>query len=121
MDRIAGILFVCIAMLFEACGHIAFKRAADFGQDSPKVLVALAAALRQYKPVCAGVLCFGAEAVVWTMALRRIDVSQAYPISSIELIVVVLLSRIMLKETISKKKWIGVALIVGGTILVGLS
>jgi uncharacterized membrane protein len=88
---------------------------------SPKVLVALVAALRQYKSVSAGLLCFGAEAVVWTMALRRIDVSQAYPISSIELIVMLMLSRLMLRETISKKRWVGVVLIVGGTILVGLS
>jgi len=121
MDRMIGIFFVLIGMLCEAFGNIAFKQAAESGHDRQDTPAALAIALRHYKSIFAGVLCFAAEAIFWTLSLRFLDVSQAYPISSTELIVVLLLSGAILKEKIDMKRWAGVGLIVGGTILVGLS
>jgi drug/metabolite transporter (DMT)-like permease len=121
MDRMIGIIFVLIGMFCEAFGNIAFKHAAEFGHNRQGTLAALAIALRHYKSIFTGVLCFAAEAIFWTLSLRFLDVSQAYPISSIELIVVLLLSRVILKEKIDIQRWAGVALIGGGTILVGLS
>jgi len=121
MDRMIGIIFVLLGMLCEAFGNIAFTQAAESGQNRQDIIAALVIALRRYKSIFAGILCFAAEAIFWTLSLRFLDVSQAYPISSIELIVILLLSRIILKEKIDIQRWVGVALIVGGTIFVGLS
>jgi drug/metabolite transporter (DMT)-like permease len=53
--------------------------------------------------------------------LKTLDVSMAYLISSLELVIVMVFCRLLLKEQIGLRRWVGVVLIIGGTILVGLS
>lgn len=121
MKRLVGIICVLTSMLCEAFGNIAFKHAANSGEEKTVLISALASALRQYKSILIGLLCFVTEAVFWSFSLHFLDVSQAFPIGSAELIIVLILSRIMLKETIGPRRWAGVAIIIAGTILVGLS
>jgi drug/metabolite transporter (DMT)-like permease len=120
-ERLAGLLFVLGAALAEGFSHVAFKQAADHGQHADGPLRAIAAAMRQYKTLSWGIGCFVVQAVCWTLALKFLDVSLAYPASSVEFIAVVLLARLMLKEKVGGLRWAGVALIVAGTALVALS
>jgi undecaprenyl phosphate-alpha-L-ara4N flippase subunit ArnE len=121
IERLGGLLFVASSVVIEALGHIAFKRAADFGRYSPTAMSVLEAALKRYKWISSGVGCFVAQGICWTLALKTLDISLAYPISSMELIVIMILCRLVLKERVGFRRWIGVTLIIGGSILVGLS
>ncbi len=55
---------------------------------------------------------------IYTQALRFLDVGTAYTISSLNLISVTLMSRCLLREKITRMRWIGVCLIVIGVSLV---
>jgi multidrug transporter EmrE-like cation transporter len=121
MNTVKGILFVIIAMSGETVGHLAFKQAAVKGNFDGGVINIIRSVMRQRKFVGIGFICFLVDILFWTGALRYLEVSMAYPIASLGMILLVLASRIILKEKIEPKRWVGVTLVVAGTILVGLS
>lgn len=65
-----------------------------------------------------GVTLFVFEALLYTGALQFLDVSTAYPIGSLSFVAVTVLSRLALGETVSRKRWFGVCLIIIGAGLV---
>ncbi len=56
---------------------------------------------------------------VWIFALRRIDLSRAYPVLSLAFPLVLAVSVILFHEQLTVSKCVGSALIVAGVILVG--
>lgn len=55
--------------------------------------------------------------VFWMMSLSRLDLSYAYSLACSSALLVALFSVLFLGETVSAKMWLGVALIVLGTVL----
>ena len=82
---------------------------------------ALFRGLWRNRSVAVGIVCFAIEAVLWTMALRLLDVSVAFPAGSLCFVFVALLSRLWLQEQVGLERWIGVGLILGGVVVIGLS
>lgn len=121
MERLPGFLLIMGSVITEGLGHIALKQAAEAGNREHSIMSILKLAMRQYKLILSGVTCFVVEGVCWTFALKKLEISLAYPISSLSLVVVVLLCLVLLNEKISFQRWLGVAMIVGGTVLVGAS
>jgi drug/metabolite transporter (DMT)-like permease len=74
--------------------------------------------VRQYLWVLFGVVILLLETVIYTQALRFLDVGAAYAISSLNLISVTFMSRWLLREKITRMRWIGVCLIAIGVSLV---
>jgi len=99
-----------LSTLIEACGQVSLKNAAGVKRERRSRQLWLAA----------GVLCFATEAVVWSFVLRLLEVSVAYPMSSLSFVAVTFLSWLLLREQVSKERWIGVFLIICGTALVGI-
>ena len=73
---------------------------------------------RKYRWIALGVSLFIFEALFYTGALQRLDVSTAYPLGALSFVCVTLFSRWMLNETVDRGRWIGLALIVCGAALV---
>jgi drug/metabolite transporter (DMT)-like permease len=121
IERLPGLLLVLGSVITEGLGHIAFKQSVDVGCYNHTTLAVLRLALKRYKLVSLGVACFVVAGFCWTFALKTLDVSMAYLISSLELVIIMVFCRLLLKEQIGLWRWVGVVLIVGGTILVGLS
>jgi drug/metabolite transporter (DMT)-like permease len=65
-----------------------------------------------------GILLFIFEALFYTGALHSLDISTAYPLGALSFISVTLFSRQLLNETIDRRRWIGLGLIVCGAALV---
>jgi multidrug transporter EmrE-like cation transporter len=119
-ERLLGLLYVTLAVLFEAFGQLAFKHSAESAQAHDGTF-GLLRRLWYRKSMALGILCFGADAVFWTLALRVLDVSLAFPVSSLGFVFVVVLSHVWLREEVSAERWIGVSLILAGVVLTGLS
>jgi drug/metabolite transporter (DMT)-like permease len=64
------------------------------------------------------VLCLAAGTALWLVVLYRMEVSRAFPFLSLGFVLVMLVSRHYLKETVTATRWLGVGLIVGGIFLV---
>ncbi len=67
-----------------------------------------------------GVLLFVIEAVLYTGALKYLDISTAYPLGALCFVMVTFLSHWLLNETITPKRWIGISFIMCGCILIAL-
>ena len=66
-----------------------------------------------------GIGCVGAGSVTWLGVLYRVDVGKAYPLLSLGVVAVVVLSRLALHEPVPAIRWLGVAIIVAGAGLLG--
>jgi multidrug transporter EmrE-like cation transporter len=79
----------------------------------------LAAAANPF--VIAGVSMHVAALALWLFALRDRDVSYAYPFIALGFVLVLVVSALWMREPVGASRIAGVALIVGGLVLVGRS
>jgi multidrug transporter EmrE-like cation transporter len=99
-----GVLLVIACGVIEGVAQVCFKKSA----------LAPQARLRW---VGAGIVFFIAQAAIYTGALRFVEVSTAFPITSVGFAVVAVLSQRLLGEPVTRARWIGIALIVAGVAL----
>lgn len=69
--------------------------------------------------VILGLVLFVLSAVSWLIVISRVPLSFAYPFVGITYVLLVLFSKFVLKEQVPSLRWLGVALIVTGIVLVG--
>jgi len=116
--RILGLSFVLASALLEAGGQTFFKRAATLNAPGMRPL-ALLRGLWRDRRILIGIAFFILEAVLWTLALSLLPITIAFPAGSLCFVFIALFSLIFLREQININRWIGIALILGGVILVG--
>ena len=68
--------------------------------------------------VWGGLFLFGLSAIVWLFALSRASLSFAYPFAALSYVLILVFSVLVLHETVQPLRWLGVALIVTGIVLV---
>ena len=64
-------------------------------------------------------LCLGLGLLVWLLVLQRLEVGIAYPMLSLNFVLITLVARYLFKETIDRRHWMGVGLVIAGVILLG--
>ena len=100
-----GIGLVILATAIEGLAQVFLKKAAlaHTGKLAWRVL---------------GFAFFGVETVVYTLSLRFLAVSIAFPLGSLSFAAVTLLSQFMLRERVDRTRWIGILFILAGASLV---
>jgi drug/metabolite transporter (DMT)-like permease len=68
--------------------------------------------------ILVGFCCYGVGAVLWILVLTRLDLSYAYPMYALMYAFIPLAAHFVLKEQIPAARWIGIALIVTGVLIV---
>lgn len=68
--------------------------------------------------VWGGLALFGLSAIVWLFVLSRASLSFAYPFAALTYAIIVVVDRFVLHQEIPAVRWIGVALIMAGIVLV---
>ena len=101
-----GILLVVISAVIESVGEIFLKKS--------RIERA-----RQAYWLTLGILVFVVQMAIYTGALRYLDVGAAFAIASLSFAFVALLSKWFLYEEVTPIKWVGIALIMAGTCLIG--
>ena len=71
------------------------------------------------KEIALGIFLYAIEYVLWIAFLAAVDISKAFPLSSIQIVLILLASKFILKERITHRRWIGGVLIMIGIYLVG--
>ena len=100
-----GVLLVVVSTMVEGFGQIFLKKSAlDVARRHHWILLGV------------GVLIV--EVVLYSGALRYLSVSTAFPITSLSFVMVTLLSRWLLGESVTPLRWTGVGLILIGTSLI---
>jgi len=65
-----------------------------------------------------GFVCYGVSALIWLSVLSRLPLSVAYPILSLNFVLILVTSAAILGEPVSTTKVAGTALIMGGIVLI---
>ncbi|MBI2945594.1 MAG: EamA family transporter [Candidatus Wallbacteria bacterium] len=109
-----GLILACVCLV--TVGQLCFRVAAR--RDEPGNKGILAGPLG-HPILWLGVIAFIAHFCVWMLVLNRADLSVAYPLMSLDYVLITVLSSWLLKERVHSRRWIGVAFIVLGVVLIG--
>jgi drug/metabolite transporter (DMT)-like permease len=116
MSSLAVILLMILSSIIGAFGAIYLKKGSPgFELKGRKILASIL-----NKQVILGILLYAVAAVVVIILLKTNDLSFIYPLTSLQYIFVVLLSYILLREKITRFKWLAVCLIVIGNVFIAL-
>ena len=122
----SGYLLLALVCLLTCAGQLCQKRAADLwarlgphgGTAAPYPRRArLMAAARWLLLSC---LLLGLGLLAWLGVLRRLPVSLAYPMLSLNFVLIVLAARFIFHEATPRRHWYGVAAVAFGVLLLGV-
>jgi drug/metabolite transporter (DMT)-like permease len=68
-----------------------------------------------------GLALYGLGALAWILVLTRMDLSLAYPFLALNFVLIAIVSRVFLGETIPALRWGGIAVICLGILLIARS
>jgi drug/metabolite transporter (DMT)-like permease len=68
--------------------------------------------------VWGGLALFGTSAIFWMVALSRTSLSFAYPFAALTYVLILLFDWLVLREPVVALRWLGVAFIIAGLVLV---
>jgi drug/metabolite transporter (DMT)-like permease len=106
----------------SAAAQLLMKIGAAQGQGRPAASAMDAIMSMAFNPwVLGGLGCYGLSAIVWLYVLSRIPLSTAYPLVALAIALVVVLSWALLGESLPVTRLCGVALVVLGVLVIGLS
>ncbi|HOX35084.1 MAG TPA: EamA family transporter [Methanoregulaceae archaeon] len=108
---LAGIICASLGQVFWKMGMNAVGAIDSI--SLPTILSMFSAPL-----VILGLCMYGLSTVFWLIALSRKDLSYVYPFIALTFIIVLLLSKFLLHETVGMARIIGTLIIIGGLLLV---
>jgi len=113
--------FFCVCL--TAAAQVLLK----MGMSSPAIQRAMANGMRSVywlaltnPAILGGMLCFGASAGLWLLVLGKLEVSLAYPLVSLGVVLTTLAGIFILGESAGIYKVLGVAMIVGGVLVLSV-
>lgn len=113
MNYLYIVLIIVVGCLIGAYGAILLKK------GSAKLKLNLKALIKN-KNLILGFVMYGLSSVLYILALRGAELSVLYPLVSLTYVFIAILSKLILKESMGRYKFIGMALIIFGVILIGI-
>ncbi len=115
------IIFVVLQALSLAGGQAMFKKfIVELGDNGWNFQNLKETSLNNWGILTLMVLFFGVSFTLWAYVLKKMDFSQAYPLSSLSFIFGMFLAFFLFQESIPFTRWIGVVLIVIGCVLISM-
>ncbi|AZF42717.1 Undecaprenyl phosphate-aminoarabinose flippase subunit ArnE [Pseudomonas sp. R1-43-08] len=109
------LLLLLSACMLTCAGQVSQKFAVESWRELPDRW-----ALKLRSPwLWSALVCLGLGLLVWLLVLQRLEVGIAYPMLSLNFVVVTLMARFVFAEHIDGRHWLGVVLIIAGVVLLG--
>ena len=109
------LVLLLMACVLTCAGQIAQKYAVEGWRGGD---AGIAAKLRS-PWLWLALLCLGLGLLVWLLVLQRLEVGVAYPMLSLNFVLITLVARYLFKEPIDLRHWCGVGLVIAGVVLLG--
>lgn len=110
-------MLILISVSIGAIGQIAFKYGAMDLEKNPGITL-----LDKLKwPIVVGLFLYGVSTILWILALRKVDLSYAYPMVSLGYAFVFIASYFFFHEPISWLRMGGLVFILTGIVMVAKS
>jgi len=116
---------VLISVCFAVAGQVTLKAAMDevgpIGEAQLSNPVHTFVRAAQQPLLWAGLALFAISAVFWLVVLSRVPLSIAYPLVGVSYILVVLIAKLVLHESVPALRWVGVVVVALGIAVIGAS
>lgn len=106
-----NLLLILLVSILSCAAQLCQKQAAYLGTRHGKKTLILWLAL--------SILLLGVAMLLWLAVLRVVPVSIAYPMLSLNFVLVAIAAKLIWRETYSLQQWIGTLVIVAGVALMG--
>lgn len=122
-----GYLLLALVCLLTCAGQLCQKQAADIWMRLAPRDGSAAPALRRTRLMAAArwlllaCLLLALGLLAWLGVLRRLPVSLAYPMLSLNFVLIVLAAHFVFHEATPRRHWYGVAAVAIGVLLLGVS
>ena len=120
-----SILLVVVSVVIGLAGQLSLKLGMNqLGQlDLSSVAIVVRTFVRVLTTplVIAGLACYAVSAMVWLVVLSRVDLNYAYPFLALMYVLIPLASKFVLHEQVPARRWLGVAVVVIGVVLVSVT
>jgi len=113
-----GYLLLLLVSLLTCAGQLCQKQAVEHWQQWPDDTQRLARTLRW---LLLAIVLMGIGMLLWLNVLQRLPLSLAYPMLSINFVLVSLAAQWLYGERTTPRYWCGVAAIMLGVLLMGMS
>ncbi|MGO4004152.1 MULTISPECIES: 4-amino-4-deoxy-L-arabinose-phosphoundecaprenol flippase subunit ArnE [Pseudomonas] len=110
-----SLLWILLACLLTCLGQVAQKYAVESWRDQPSTLLAKLRSPWLWLALAS----LGLGLLVWLLVLQRLDVGVAYPMLSLNFVLITLIARFVFHESVDRRHWIGVAVVIAGVALLG--
>jgi multidrug transporter EmrE-like cation transporter len=123
MSQMAALGLALFCVCLTAAAQVLLK----IGMSSPAIQQAMSGGIRSVywlaltSPlIWGGMICFGASAGLWLLVLGKLDVSMAYPLISLGVVLTTLAGIFILGESVSIYKVLGVSLVIAGVLVLSV-
>ncbi|MDO9421651.1 MAG: EamA family transporter [Herminiimonas sp.] len=123
MSQMAALGLALFCVCLTAAAQVLLK----MGMSSPAIQHAMSGGIRSVywlaltSPlIWGGMVCFGASAGLWLLVLGKLDVSMAYPLISLGVVLTTLAGIFILGESVSIYKVLGVSLVIAGVLVLSV-
>ncbi len=113
-----AVFFWVLNAFFDAVGQLSFKAAARTGADGAGRAYWMALVHRPWLWV--GIVCFGAEFLVWLAFLSLVPLSEGVLLGTVNVVILMLAGRLLFAERLTRWRLAGMALVAVGVTLVGV-
>lgn len=125
--KILIILFILGSVGLAALAQLSLKygvdRVTEHGHSGIILSNPIESALRVIRQpfIVGGLALFAISAALWIVVLSRTSLSFAYPFAALTYVIILVVDRLILKVQVPGMRWMGVAFIMTGIVIVGLT
>lgn len=112
---------IAVSIAAGVAGQAAIKLGVGGAPSGAGGLWGLVATIAQSPLILAGLALYGVGALAWIAVLAKLDLSYAYPFLALNFVLITLVARFGLGEVVPFARWMGVAVICAGIILIARS
>ncbi len=123
MSQMAALGLALFCVFLTAAAQVLLK----MGMSSPAIQQSMSNGMRAVywlaltSPlIWAGMICFGVSAGLWLLVLGKLEVSMAYPLISLGVVLTTLAGIFILGESVSIHKVLGVSLVIAGVLVLSV-
>ena len=122
LSLLSSVMLILLSISIAVTGQILLKIGIDrigvVGFGSMKAFTSLFSGIIRSPMVLTGLFLYFISAAIWLVILSMVDLSFAYPFIGFTYVMVLVLSKFVLKEEVNPIRWIGAFIITVGVVII---
>jgi len=122
LSLLSSVLLILLSISIAVTGQLLLKIGIDRigvnGIGSMKALISLFSGIIRSPMVLTGLFLYFISAAIWLVILSTVDLSFAYPFIGLSYVIILVFSRLILKEEVNPLRWAGALIVTVGVVII---